>query len=87
MGPPIDPWTIERSRRPGRHLLRWIDLERDQQRWIELKFLPEGLDYELDGCTVIFPARQDRTPAETAHLIALYDELYHELLEAQMKAA
>lgn len=22
MGAPIDPWTIERSRRPGKHLLR-----------------------------------------------------------------
>lgn len=79
MAAPIDPWTVERAKRPwAEHLLRFIDLERDEQRWIALKPLPEGLDYELDGCTVIYPARVDRTPADRAQLIALYDELWRE---------
>ena len=70
-----DPWTIERAKQPAQeHLLRIIDLERDEQRWIPLDVLSEGLDYELDGCTLIFPAGVDRTPAESAKLIALYDE-------------
>jgi hypothetical protein len=82
MGTPIDPWTVERAKRPEAKLIRVIDLERDEQRWDVLKVLPEAIDYELDGCTLIFPARADRTPAESAHLIALYDELWREQQEA-----
>lgn len=76
----IDPWTVERAKRPGAKLLRYINLERDEQEWIALKVLPEGLDYELDGLTLIYPARADRTEAERQHLVALYDKLYRERL-------
>jgi hypothetical protein len=88
MGAPIDLWTIARAKHPGEKLLRVIDLEKDEQRWIVLRPRREDTadflsDYELDGCTLIYPARADRTEAERAHLIVLYDELYREQLAAR----
>lgn len=91
MATKLDPWTVERARRPGQALMRLIDLERDLQRWIPIiprqsdpaDFLPE---YELDGCTLIYPARADRTDADRARLIELYDDLWREQ-NAQKAAA
>ena len=78
MNSAADPWTLERAKHPaGARLVRHIDLERDEQRWIEMRVLPHGLDLELDGTTLIYPARVGgRRPEEIAHLVALYDALY-----------
>lgn len=76
----LDPWTEERRRRPGRSLLRIIDLTRDVQTWMPL--LPvlereEEARHHLDGTTIIIrPAGVQLTLEQERAIVAEYDDVW-----------